>query len=136
MSAALAIIDDWNSEPLPLRPAPRARLYLASSRHDDGSIATYDQFGNVTHFADAGDTGSFNAGFDSVTPTVTGYDVMDRTVMTTLPDTTTTSMVYGIGSGGTRFTTTVTDANGKQKESYRDVRELITAVKESNNILK
>lgn len=32
-----------------------------------------------------------------------------------------------------RFLSTVTDANGKTKESYRDVRELITSVKETNN---
>jgi RHS repeat-associated protein len=81
-----------------------------------------------------GSDGVFNTAFDSVTPTVTDYDVLDRTVQTILPDTTTTKMEYGIGSdgSGTRFTTLVTDANGKQKESYRDVRELITSVKEYN----
>jgi hypothetical protein len=35
----------------------------------------------------------------------------------------------GIG-GGLRFLTTVTDAEGHQRKSYRDVRRLITSVRE------
>jgi YD repeat-containing protein len=45
MSAALAIIDDRTQEPCPPRPAPsrdRARPYLASRRHADGRVTTYD----------------------------------------------------------------------------------------------
>ena len=44
MSAALARIDDWipQAKPAPRRP----RLYLASSRQDDGSIVSYDANGS------------------------------------------------------------------------------------------
>ena len=46
-------------------------------------------------------------------------------------------MAYGFGadrSGATQFETTVTDANGKVKQTYHDVRALITAVKEFNKL--
>jgi RHS repeat-associated protein len=78
---------------------------------------------------------AFNPAFDAIPPTRTEYDVLDRSVRTTMPDRTVTTMQYGFGSdrfGQTRFETVVTDANGKQKKSYRDVRELITAVQEFN----
>ena len=78
---------------------------------------------------------TFNPAFDSVPPTRTEYDVLDRSIRTTLPDRTVTTMRYGFGqdrAGQTRFETVVVDANGKQKKSYRDVRELITAVQEFN----
>jgi hypothetical protein len=61
-----------------------------------------------------GSDGLFNTTKDSEPPTHTDYDVLDRTVQTTLPDTT-TKMAYGIGIGidgsgtRTRFTTLVTD---------------------------
>ena len=61
--------------------------------------------------------------------------MLDRTVRTDLPDDTYTTMAYGFGSdrnGLTQFMTTVWDANGHKKESYRDVRELITTVNEFN----
>jgi RHS repeat-associated protein len=66
-------------------------------------------------------------------PTRMEYDVLDRNTTTTLPDGTSTSIIYDFGpdrSGATQFETTVTDANGVQKKTYRDVRELITSVKE------
>lgn len=78
---------------------------------------------------------AFNPAFDSVPPTRTEYDVLDRSVRTTLPDRTVTTMQYGFGrdrAGEVRFETVVVDANGRQKKSYRDVRELITAVQEFN----
>jgi len=68
-------------------------------------------------------------------PTTTDYDVLDRATSTTLPDTTTTTMAYGFGNdafGSQRFQTIVTDANGNARQSYRDVRELITSVVEEN----
>ncbi|MFL6653730.1 MAG: toxin TcdB middle/N-terminal domain-containing protein, partial [Sulfurifustis sp.] len=82
----------------------------------------------------------YNAAVDSVAPTVTAYDVLDRVVRTTLPDNTFTTIGYGFGTGrsgtGTRFETIVTDNNknaglkGAIKHTYKDVRELITSVRE------
>ena len=82
-----------------------------------------------------GQAGTFNGANDERYHTATEFDVLDRTVKTTLPDATVTTMSYGFGSdrdGRNQFRTVVTDANGNSKESYRDVRELITAVKETN----
>jgi hypothetical protein len=82
-----------------------------------------------------GKQGVFNTNVDNIQPTVTVYDVMDRTVSTTIPDNTTTLMAYGFGldrHNQTQFLTRVTDANGIAKESFKDVRGLITAVKEFN----
>ncbi|CRK58109.1 Mll6838 protein [Alloactinosynnema sp. L-07] len=78
---------------------------------------------------------TLNPTFDSVAPTRTTFDVLDRAVTSTLPDDTVSKTEYGFGpdrAGITRFQTTVTDANGKQRRTYTDVRELTTAVKESN----
>jgi RHS repeat-associated protein len=82
-----------------------------------------------------GRQGQFNTTFDSVAPTRTSYDVLDRTLAVTLPDNTRTTMSYGFGTdrdGQTRFETTVTDADGKAKVTYKDVRGLITSLKEFN----
>ncbi len=82
-----------------------------------------------------GNQGVFNTGVDSIQPTVTVYDVMDRTISTTIPDNTSTFTVYGFGSDRneqTQFWTQVTDANGIFKETFKDVRGVITAVKEFN----
>ncbi|RKZ54020.1 MAG: hypothetical protein DRR16_14190 [Candidatus Parabeggiatoa sp. nov. 3] len=79
--------------------------------------------------------GVFNTSVDSIQPTVTVYDVMDRTVSTTIPDATSTLTAYGFDSDRneqTQFWTKVTDANGIFKETFKDVRGVITAVKEFN----
>jgi RHS repeat-associated protein len=110
-----------------------AMLDVSGHVEFDAMGRTIKQYYPVTE--PLGTDGSFNPASDSVTPTVTVYDVLDRTVQTTLPDTTTTSIEYGFGSdrnGVNQFKTTVTDANKKTKESYRDVRELITSVAEHN----
>jgi len=63
------------------------------------------------------------------------YDILDRNTKTTIPDATSTQITYGLGTdrtGATQFETIVTDANNKQKSTYRDVRELITSIKEYN----
>lgn len=78
---------------------------------------------------------AFNSGFDGIAPTRTDFDVLDRPLVVTLPDATRTAMAYGFGAdraGLTQFETTVTDANGLRKQTYRDVRSLITSVKEFN----
>jgi len=82
-----------------------------------------------------GKAGVFNTGVDSIQPTVTVYDVMDRSVKTTIPDATSTLTAYGFDSDRKtqkQFWTKVTDANGIFKETFKDVRGVITAVKEFN----
>ena len=84
----------------------------------------------------------FNAGFDTeVAPTTMAYDVLDRNTRTTIPDGSFTTLAYGFGtdrSSDLQFETVVTDANvnaglkGAVKRTYRNVRELITSVKELN----
>ena len=80
-----------------------------------------------------GTPGMFNPNYDSVQPTRMEYDVLDRTTKATIPDNTATTTAYGFGAdraGVTQFQTTVTDANGIQKKTYQDVRQLITSVQE------
>jgi RHS repeat-associated protein len=82
-----------------------------------------------------GNPGMFNAAYDSIAPTRTAYDVLDRTTRIILPDNTVATLAYGFGNdrnGLLQFQTIVTDANGKRKVSYRDVQEQITAVQEFN----
>src|SRR5262249_15455511 len=82
-----------------------------------------------------GTPGAFNATYDSVQPTRTTFDILDRPTQSTLPDNTSTAIAYGFGadrSSATQFETTVTDANGIARKTYYDVRQLISAVKEFN----
>jgi RHS repeat-associated protein len=77
----------------------------------------------------------FNTAVDGVAATTMTYDVLDRNTRTTIPDGTSTTIVYGFGAdrqGLTQFQTTVTDANENVKQTYKDVRELITTVKQFN----
>lgn len=95
---------------------------------------TIEQYYPITE--ELGNQGLFNPGIDPITPTLTTYDVLDRNLTTTIPDNTTTTISYGFGTDRNaqpQFLTEVTDANGISKKSYRDVRGLITAVKEFNN---
>ncbi|HEX6287738.1 MAG TPA: SpvB/TcaC N-terminal domain-containing protein [Herpetosiphonaceae bacterium] len=94
-----------------------------------------EQFYPVTE--PLGTPGTFNPTYDTIQPTRTTYDVLDRTTRTVLPDNTATTMVYGFGSdrlGATQFVTTVTDANGIEKKTYQNVRELTTSVQEFNTL--
>ncbi|MDQ4071014.1 MAG: sugar-binding protein [Actinomycetota bacterium] len=99
---------------------------------------TFDFLGRTvkTHYPitePLGRAGTFNPAYDDVGPTATTYDVLDRTVTITIPDGTSTQMAYGFGvdrAGATQFQTTVTDANGVQKRTYRDVDDRITSVEE------
>ncbi|MFI8962769.1 SpvB/TcaC N-terminal domain-containing protein [Streptomyces sp. NPDC053493] len=78
---------------------------------------------------------TFNTAFDTVAPTRETFDVLDRSVKTVQPDGITTGTGYAFGpdrAGTTRFETTVTDGNGKQRRTYTDVRGVTTAVKEFN----
>src|SRR5262249_29137954 len=83
-----------------------------------------------------GQQGVFNPAFDTVQPTVTAFDILDRPLQITIPDGTTTTSAYDFGldrSGQTRFRTTVTDARGVRKEQFHDVRAQTTTVNEFNN---
>ncbi|HEV8562247.1 MAG TPA: SpvB/TcaC N-terminal domain-containing protein [Actinophytocola sp.] len=93
-----------------------------------------EQFYPVTEPKGAGNT-TFNPAFDTVVPTRVSYDILDRPVRTVIPDNTAITTGYGFGpdrSGATQFETVTTDANGKQRRTYTDVRELGTSVKEFN----
>jgi RHS repeat-associated protein len=93
-----------------------------------------EQFYPVTEPKGAANT-AFNATFDSVRPSTLSYDVLDRTLRSELPDQTASELAYGFGqdrSGTSRFETVGTDANGKQRRTFADVRGLTTAVKEFN----
>jgi RHS repeat-associated protein len=78
---------------------------------------------------------AFSAAVDGVAPTRLRYDVLDRSVETVLPDGTSSSTTHGFGldrAGRTQFEQVDTDANGKSKRTYSDVRQQTTAVKEFN----
>lgn len=99
---------------------------------------TYDAFGRQTAVRypitePLGSAGTFNTGVDTVAPTKSSYDVLDRVTKTTFPDNTSTSTSYGFGndrSDAQQFEQTVTDGNGHSKFYYRDVREQLVSLKE------
>ncbi len=67
----------------------------------------------------------FNLGYDNVTPTISTFDILDRTLTTTLPDGSETAISYSINqdnTGYTAFRTSVTDALGNIRETFTDVR--------------
>lgn len=77
----------------------------------------------------------FNPAFDSVRPTRTSYDILDRATRTGLPDGTFTTSSYGFGpdrSGTTRAVQMDTNANGVAKSTFRDARNQITSVRQVN----
>ena len=84
---------------------------------------------------DAG-KGTFNETYDTITPTLMLYDVLDRNTQTTIPDGTSTSTTYGFGTdraGANQFQTTVQDANTNRTNTFKDVRGLVTSVEEFHN---
>ncbi|HEY0734504.1 MAG TPA: SpvB/TcaC N-terminal domain-containing protein, partial [Herpetosiphonaceae bacterium] len=94
-----------------------------------------EQFYPVTE--PLGTAGTFNPAYDTIQPTRTSYDVLNRATRTVIPDNTATTMRYGFGpdrTGATQFLTTVTDANGIEKKTYQNVRELTTSVQEFNTL--
>ena len=102
---------------------------------------TFDAFGRTIEqrypvTEPLGQAGTFNPAFDTVAPTLTTFDVLDRVTQVTIPDNTTTRTAYDFGpdrAGRAQFRTTVTDARNVRKEMFRDVRSLITTVNEFNN---
>lgn len=82
----------------------------------------YDAFGRVIktyHPTVDGDTvTAFSCELDTVPPTVTAYDVLDRPVRVTYPDNSVTETDYGV-SGHVQVTT-VTDALGNVSKTHVD----------------
>lgn len=82
----------------------------------------YDSFGRVVevyHPTVDGDTvTAFRCAIDTVPPTVTAYDVLDRPVKVTCPDGSVTETDYGV-SGHVQVTT-VTDALGNVSKTHAD----------------
>ena len=98
----------------------------------DGLGRSIKQYYPVAYAKGKNDT-IFETLTDNINPTIMEYDALDRKESTTIPDGTTTSVVYKIAKGPNsynRLLTKVTDACSNEKETYREVRELITAVKE------
>ncbi len=82
-----------------------------------------------------GQAGVFNSTYDSITPTLTDYDILDRPVRVTIPDGSATQMTYDFGpdrGGVQQFRTLFVDAEGNRRETFADVRKLMTSVKEIN----
>jgi RHS repeat-associated protein len=80
-----------------------------------------------------GTPGVFRATFDTVAPTHTTFDVLDRPLVVTLPDGTSTTAAYGFGTtreGSSQMVKHVTDANGSESAAFRNVRDLVTASQE------
>ncbi|MEV0382548.1 SpvB/TcaC N-terminal domain-containing protein [Nonomuraea sp. NPDC050643] len=99
----------------------------------------FDEFGRAVkqYYPTSEPKGAANttlaAGFDTVRPTVTDYDVLDRTVRSQLPDESVTTTAYGFGNdraGVRQFETAVTDAKGNVRRSFTDVGKRTTAVRE------
>jgi len=83
-----------------------------------------------------GTPGVFNPAYDAVPPTRTTYDVLERVTSSTIPDGTVTATAHGFGldrNGVTQFETTITDGNGIQKKTYKDLSNTIVSLKEFNN---
>ncbi|MFJ7215540.1 SpvB/TcaC N-terminal domain-containing protein [Amycolatopsis sp. NPDC098790] len=113
---------------------PQAVMTVSGRTVYDFAGRPVEQFYPVTE--PKGDANyAFNPAVDPVTPTRLGYDVLDRTTSTVLPDGSASTTAFGFGpdrSGTTRFETLTTDGEGKQRRTYSDTRELTTSVKEAN----
>ena len=85
----------------------------------------YDAFGRVAKAyypvtEAVGSKTAFNKAFDNVSPTVTVYDVLDRSMKVTLPDNAETKTEYSTDAGSNALVTTVTDALGNRQATYTD----------------
>jgi RHS repeat-associated protein len=97
----------------------------------------FDGVGRTTHSyypvtEPPGTTGVFNDDNDSENPTVTSYDVLNRITSLKAPDMSTQVSVYGFENdryGVNQFSRKMTDPNGKQSETFSDVRGRITSEK-------
>ncbi len=100
--------------------------------------AKFDAFGRVKaayypQTATLGDWNKFMDSFDSVEPTKTTYDVLDRPITTTLPDGASTQMKYTIE--GDLLKTEVTDALNNINSSYANGTGLTMKTLDANNVV-
>jgi RHS repeat-associated protein len=110
---------------------PDKEMMIVSGR------VSFDAFGRTTEAfyptsEAVGNPGNFNGAFDTVDPTLTSYDVLNRALSVTLPDGALTRTEYGFGSdrdGKDQFRTSTTDANSIVTQQFTDVRGRVTAVK-------
>ncbi|WP_344850684.1 SpvB/TcaC N-terminal domain-containing protein, partial [Kribbella ginsengisoli] len=110
------------------------KMTVSGKTEYDGLGRAVKQYYPVTEPKGAANT-TFNTAVDTVQPTVTTYDALDRATRTTLPDNTFATVGFGFGAdraGVTQFETVATDANNKAARSYTDVRGRATAVKQFN----
>ena len=92
----------------------------------------YDPYGRVreayypvtARIPNNNDSLRFNTIFDSITPTKTTYDILDRTLTTTLPNSSITEMEYGLDTDTYTMVTTVTDAEGGKQTTYTNGSKL------------
>ncbi|MFC4476477.1 RHS repeat-associated core domain-containing protein [Flavobacterium chungangensis] len=99
--------------------------------------AKFDAFGRVKaayypQTAPLGDWNKLMDSFDSVEPTKTVYDVLDRPVATTLPDGAETKMAYSIE--GDLLKTEVTDALNNTNSSYANGSGLTMKTLDANSV--
>ncbi|HJQ99652.1 MAG TPA: RHS repeat-associated core domain-containing protein [Candidatus Polarisedimenticolaceae bacterium] len=102
---------------------------------------TFDAVGRVTEkrypvVEPLGTPGIFRALPDTIAPTRTIFDVLDRPTRVTEPDGTTTTSAYGFGvnqDGATQFETRNVDAKGASSFSYKNLREQVTSIKNVNH---
>ena len=83
----------------------------------------YDAFGRVakTYYPTTeplGNKAAFNKAFDNVTPTITGYDVLDRAIKVTLPDDAVTETAYSLERSSHALVTSVKDALGNVQTTH------------------
>jgi len=100
--------------------------------------AKFDAFGRVKEAyypqtAPLGDWNKFMDSFDSVEPTKTTYDILDRPVTTTLPDGAATKMAYSIE--GSLLKTEVTDALNNTNSSYANGSGLTMKTLDANSVM-
>lgn len=100
--------------------------------------AKFDAFGRVKEayypqISALGDWNKFIDSFDSVEPTKTTYDILDRPITTTLPDGAATKMAYTIE--GDLLKTEVTDALNNTNSSYANGSGLTMKTLDANSVV-
>ena len=100
--------------------------------------AKFDAFGRVKEAyypqtSVLGDWNKFIDSFDSVEPTKTTYDILDRPITTTLPDGAATKMAYTIE--GSLLKTEVTDALNNTNSSYANGSGLTMKTLDANSVV-
>lgn len=119
-----------------------AAIYQGENKADKEQMVVsgrvkFDAFGRIYEsrypvLENLGNIGKFNFTEDNIAPTLSSYDIMGRTLTTTLPDGAVNKTEYGFGNDRysvKQFSIKITDANGKQTESFTDMKGRSTSVK-------